>query len=198
MVDAWIPAQNEISPRRPPVRLHPDGSNNMRWVLPAISTIVSTFKNFRQNIGKLPVKVLLVDRFVFFLDPVPWHNPKLFYSQGKAFVCECCCSKFCLKFNNIESFNLDILCARSWMFLFSDKFVSRPYFGDTETVITVQQGEAAFFNCQVFNLANQTVRYHPQSSLFKTYSRPPEKWFTQHCLKRSSLFTISFRTKCWT
>ena len=108
MVDAWIPAQNEISPRRPPVRLHADGSNNMRWVLPAISTIVSTFKNFRQNIGKLAVKVLLVDRFVFFLDPVPWHNPKLFYSQGKAFVCECCCSKFCLKFNNIESFNLDI------------------------------------------------------------------------------------------
>ena len=38
-----------------------------------------------------------------------------------------------------------------------DKFVSRPYFGDTETVITVQQGEAAFFNCHVFNLANQTV-----------------------------------------
>ena len=46
------------------------------------------------------------------------------------------------------------------MFLFSDKFVSRPYFGDTETVITVQQGEAAFFNCQVFNLANQTVSCH--------------------------------------
>ena len=38
-----------------------------------------------------------------------------------------------------------------------DKFVSRPYFGDTETVITVQQGEAAFFDCHVFNLANQTV-----------------------------------------
>ena len=76
------------------------------------------------------------------------------------------------------------------MFLFSDKFVSRPYFGDTETVITVQQGEAAFFNCQVFNLANQTVRYHPQSSLFKTYSRPPRKMVSQHW---SSLFTISFR-----
>ena len=78
------------------------------------------------------------------------------------------------------------------MFLFSDKFVSRPYFGDTETVITVQQGEAAFFNCQVFNLANQTVRYHPQSSLFKTYSRPPEKWFTQHCFKGPACLQFPF------
>ena len=41
--------------------------------------------------------------------------------------------------------------------ILSDKFVSRPYFGDAETEITVQQGEAAFFNCHVFNLANQTV-----------------------------------------
>ena len=40
---------------------------------------------------------------------------------------------------------------------YSDKFVSRPYFGDAETSVTVQQGEAAFFNCHVFNLANQTV-----------------------------------------
>jgi hypothetical protein len=40
-----------------------------------------------------------------------------------------------------------------------DKFVSRPYFGDAETEITVQQGEAAFFNCHVFNLANQTVSW---------------------------------------
>ena len=39
----------------------------------------------------------------------------------------------------------------------SDKFTTHPYFGDTETDITVQQGEAAFFNCHVFNLANQTV-----------------------------------------
>ena len=38
-----------------------------------------------------------------------------------------------------------------------DKFTTHPYFGDTETDITVQQGEAAFFNCHVFNLANQTV-----------------------------------------
>jgi len=56
----------------------------------------------------------------------------------------------------------------AWLLLFAftlldqiicDKFVSRPYFGDTETVITVQQGEAAFFNCHVFNLANQTVSW---------------------------------------
>lgn len=40
-----------------------------------------------------------------------------------------------------------------------DKFVSRPYFGDAETVITVQQGEAAFFDCHVYNLANQTVSW---------------------------------------
>lgn len=40
-----------------------------------------------------------------------------------------------------------------------DKFVSRPYFGDAETSVTVQQGEAAFFNCHVFNLANQTVSW---------------------------------------
>jgi len=26
-----------------------------------------------------------------------------------------------------------------------DKFLSRPYFGDAETEVTVQQGEAAFF-----------------------------------------------------
>lgn len=41
--------------------------------------------------------------------------------------------------------------------IFADKFISRPYFGDAETEVTVQQGEAAFFNCHVFNLANQTV-----------------------------------------
>jgi len=41
-----------------------------------------------------------------------------------------------------------------------DKFLSRsPYLGDTETRITVQQGEPAFFNCRVFNLANQTVSW---------------------------------------
>ena len=41
-----------------------------------------------------------------------------------------------------------------------DKFLSRsPYLGDTETRITVQQGEPAFFNCRVFNLANQTVSF---------------------------------------
>lgn len=40
-----------------------------------------------------------------------------------------------------------------------DKFATHPYFGDAETDITVQQGEAAFFNCHVFNLANQTVSW---------------------------------------
>lgn len=40
-----------------------------------------------------------------------------------------------------------------------DKFSTHPYFGDAETDITVQQGEAAFFNCHVFNLANQTVSW---------------------------------------
>jgi len=40
-----------------------------------------------------------------------------------------------------------------------DKFESRPYFGDAETEITVQQGDDAFFNCHVFNLANQTVSW---------------------------------------
>ena len=44
-----------------------------------------------------------------------------------------------------------------------DKFSTHPYFGDAETDITVQQGEAAFFNCHVFNLANQTVSW-PQNS----------------------------------
>jgi len=55
-----------------------------------------------------------------------------------------------------------------WLYIFlftfldliiCDKFVSIPYFGDAETEITVQQGEAAFFNCHVFNLANQTVSW---------------------------------------
>ena len=41
-----------------------------------------------------------------------------------------------------------------------DKFTTHPYFGDAETDITVQQGEAAFFNCHVFNLANQTVSFY--------------------------------------
>ena len=36
-------------------------------------------------------------------------------------------------------------------------FISRPYFGKEETDIVVQQGEVAFFNCHVHNLANQTV-----------------------------------------
>jgi len=40
-----------------------------------------------------------------------------------------------------------------------DKFSTRPYFGDAETDVTVQQGEAAFFNCHVFSLANQTVSW---------------------------------------
>jgi len=40
-----------------------------------------------------------------------------------------------------------------------DKFATHPYFGDAETDIIVQQGEAAFFNCHVFNLANQTVSW---------------------------------------
>jgi hypothetical protein len=38
-----------------------------------------------------------------------------------------------------------------------DKFVSRPYFENNETKVEVQQGEVAFFNCHVRNLANQTV-----------------------------------------
>ena len=45
--------------------------------------------------------------------------------------------------------------------LCSDKFVFRPYFGSTETEVTVQQGEEAFFNCKVFNVAIwQTVGFH--------------------------------------
>lgn len=43
--------------------------------------------------------------------------------------------------------------------MMGDNFVSRPYFGDAETEITVQQGEPAFFDCHVFNLANQTVSW---------------------------------------
>ncbi|XP_023340316.1 protein amalgam [Eurytemora carolleeae] len=38
-------------------------------------------------------------------------------------------------------------------------FISRPYFGEQETDIVVQQGEVAFFNCHVHNLANQTVSW---------------------------------------
>jgi ectoine hydroxylase-related dioxygenase (phytanoyl-CoA dioxygenase family) len=38
-----------------------------------------------------------------------------------------------------------------------EKFVSRPYFENNDTKVEVQQGEVAFFNCHVRNLANQTV-----------------------------------------
>lgn len=40
-----------------------------------------------------------------------------------------------------------------------EKFVSRPYFENNETKVEVQQGEVAFFNCHVKNLANQTVSW---------------------------------------
>jgi len=44
-------------------------------------------------------------------------------------------------------------------FIIGDKFLSQPYFAEPETEITVQQGEPAFFNCHVYNLANQTVSW---------------------------------------
>ena len=50
--------------------------------------------------------------------------------------------------------------SRQKQFCSAGKFPPRPYFGKTETVVTVQQGETAFFNCQVFNLATRTVSFH--------------------------------------
>ena len=37
---------------------------------------------------------------------------------------------------------------------------SRPYFAQTKTYHTVQEGMNAFFNCKVENIYNQTVRNH--------------------------------------
>ena len=65
---------------------------------------------------------------------------------------------------------------------FLDKFISRPYFGDAETDVTVQQGEAAFFNCHVFNLANQTVRTSQKKcQSFCRISRNPFKTLKTTC-----------------
>ena len=36
----------------------------------------------------------------------------------------------------------------------------RPYFAQTQTFITVQEGMNAFFNCKVENIYNQTVSTH--------------------------------------
>ena len=36
----------------------------------------------------------------------------------------------------------------------------RPYFAQTQTFITVQEGMNAFFNCKVENIYNQTVSNH--------------------------------------
>ena len=36
---------------------------------------------------------------------------------------------------------------------------SRPYFAQTQTYITVQEGMNAFFNCKVENIYNQTVTF---------------------------------------
>ena len=95
---------------------------------------------------KLAVKVFLVDRFVFLL-------PSSSLAKWNQFPHQIEIKKYLELYSNILWW--------FWLVQFcSDKFVSRPYFGDTETVITVQQGEAAFFNCQVFNLANQTVSCH--------------------------------------
>ena len=70
---------------------------------------------------------------------------------GFWFVLENSCMKYFQKF-------YEIVIKIYWaIVILTDKFVSVPYFGDAETEITVQQGEAAFFNCHVFNLANQTV-----------------------------------------
>ena len=41
----------------------------------------------------------------------------------------------------------------------SPQYVSKPYFGDETEGVVVQQGEVAFFNCHVHNLANQTVSH---------------------------------------
>ena len=76
--------KNEIPPGRRPLRLHSDGSNNMRWVLALpISAMFSTFQNFRQNIGKLAVKVFLVDRFVFLLPSSSLQNETNFHTRWK-------------------------------------------------------------------------------------------------------------------
>ena len=40
---------------------------------------------------------------------------------------------------------------------------SRPYFAQTQTYITVQEGMNAFFNCKVENIYNQTVSFFTTS-----------------------------------
>ena len=88
MSDAWIRLKNEIPPGRFPIPLHTDGSNNMRWVLVAISAIFSTFRNFRQNIGKTPSesfagRQICIFASIQFTDTV--QNETNFYIQWKYF-----------------------------------------------------------------------------------------------------------------
>ena len=76
------------APGWPPIYLHPEGSNNMRWVLVAISAIFSTFRNFRQNIGKTPSesfagRQICIFASIQFTDTV--QNETNFYIQWKYF-----------------------------------------------------------------------------------------------------------------
>lgn len=41
----------------------------------------------------------------------------------------------------------------------TDRLVSHPYFGQTETQVKIQQGDVAFFHCTVYNVGNQTVSW---------------------------------------
>ena len=148
------------------LRLHADGSNNMRY------PIFSTFKK---------------------------SELKYWEARSKSFagrqICVFASIQLTGRAQNETNFHVktNIPCTASalsksrhfiWLiirnFLLPDKFVSRPYFGDTETVITVQQGEAAFFNCQVFNLANQTVSFYHRH---------------RHC-HRNQVFSIIF-SRLW-
>ena len=139
MSEAWSRLKNDLVPSP----LHPDGSNNMRWVLFLLYFPLRT--NFRQIIGKSHSKMYVwwFVGFVFLLPPIT-----LMGEQKISKVCH----------ETVHASNdLELLKFKKK----SDKFVFRPYFGSTETEVTVQQGEEAFFNCKVFNVAIwQTVSCH--------------------------------------
>ena len=49
------------------------------------------------------------------------------------------------------------------------------YFGSESGDVVVQQGEVAFFNCHVHNIANQTVSQKSLSDLFPQSVQPPHR-----------------------
>ena len=61
----------------------------------------------------------------------------------------------------IDKTTFSILTKVSWLILtISDEIHFRPFFDESSQEVTVQEGSAAYFNCKVFNIVNETVNIY--------------------------------------